>query len=99
LPHYDCYVIGAGTPGRQRSHLVPEAAGKRIFDRGAGPFPVVLIDGVAAGTWSRKERGKRLEIRVEPFRRLTAAERDELRAEADRIGRFLGTEAVFQAER
>jgi hypothetical protein len=89
LPHYDVYVIGCAPPGEQRERL----KAKPVFDRGAGPFPALLIDGVVAGTWKREQRGKRVHVRVEPFRRLTAAQRKELAAETERLGGFLGAEA------
>ncbi|MDX6515300.1 MAG: hypothetical protein QOH73_966, partial [Gaiellaceae bacterium] len=93
LAHYDCYLIGAAPPGPSRDRLVPAAAGSRIFDRGGGPSPAVLVDGVVAGTWSRRARGKRLEIRIELFQSLSASQRRALESEVGRIGRFLGAEA------
>jgi Winged helix DNA-binding domain len=88
LPQYDVYVIGCAAPGEQRERL----RAKAVFDRGAGPFPALVIDGVVAGTWKREQRGKKVDVRVEPVRRLTAAERKELGVEAERIGDFLGAE-------
>ena len=91
LPHYDVYVVGCAPPGEQRERL--RAA--EVFDRGAGPFPALVIDGAVAGTWKREQRGKKVEIRVEPSRRLTAAEKKELGVEAERIGEFLGAEPAL----
>lgn len=93
LPHYDCFVIGAAPPGRPREHLIPPAAGNRIFDRGAGPNPVLLVDGIVGGTWSRKARGRHIEVRVELFSHFPHSRRRMLQAEVDRIGRFLGADA------
>ena len=98
LPQYDCYVLG-GRFGRDR--IVPEAARDRVFAykngrfEGAAGLPVLLIDGVVAGIWERRKRGGRIEIRVEPFAPLTAAQRRQLQAEAARVGEFLGAEAVL----
>jgi hypothetical protein len=89
VPHYDVYVIGCAPPGEQRERL----KAKPVFDRGAGPFPALLVDGVIAGTWKREQRGKGVHVRVELFRRLTAAQRKELGAETERLGEFLGAEA------
>jgi hypothetical protein len=94
LPAYDVYVIGA----HPRELLIPRER-RRIFDRGAGPFPSLLLDGVVAGTWSREKRGRRLEIVVEPFGRLARAQREDLDAEAARIGAFLGLEPVLRVAR
>jgi hypothetical protein len=82
-------VIGCAPPGVQRERL----RAKPVFDRGAGPFPALLVDCVVAGTWKREQRGKRVDVRVKPFRRLTAAQRKELAAETERLGGFLGAEA------
>ena len=49
----------------------------------------LLAGGVLAGLWERRRRGKRIELRVLPIRRLTRAERAELAAEAERIGSLL----------
>ena len=95
VPDYDCYVIGAAPPGPQREAVVPPSAGSRIFDRGAGPFPALLVDGVVAGVWRRRRSGKRIELAVEPFRRLTRDERAALEDEAVRIGAFLGADPVL----
>jgi hypothetical protein len=94
LPHYDCYLIGGAPPGAAREQIVPGAAGSRIFDHGAGPSPAVLIGGRVAGTWSRTARGKRVEIRVEPFVPISRADRDALTVEAHRVAAFLGLEPV-----
>jgi hypothetical protein len=96
LPEYDVYVMGF----RERDHLVPAAVKEQIAahrrGRYEGPAGVrfVLVDGVAAGLWERKKRGKRVELRIAPARRLTKALRAELDAETERIAAFLGLEPV-----
>lgn len=96
LPQYDCYVLGCGL----RDRVVPDAARRRILGYGRGRYegavgvPVLLVDGVVAGMWERRRRGGRIEIRVESFDRLTAIQRQQLAAEAARIGQFLGAEAT-----
>jgi hypothetical protein len=97
LPQYDCYVIGSG----QRERIVPQTVRGRIRSFGRGRYegavglPVMLIDGVVSGIWGRRARGKRIEIRVEPFIRLTAAHRRQIEGEAARIGAFFGAEATL----
>ena len=49
----------------------------------------VLVDGVIAGTWTYQVRGGQLALDVAAWRKLSASERRQLTAEADRIGRFL----------
>ncbi len=97
VPQYDCYVLGSRF-GREQ--IIPEQARKRIAGYGRGPYegavgvPVVLMDGIVAGMWERRKAGKKMEVRVDVFRALRAAE-EELQAEAKRIGEFLGMEAVL----
>jgi hypothetical protein len=97
LPEYDCYVMGF----RERQQLVPENVRAQVKAHPKGRFegiaavPTVLVDGVVAGIWRRAKKGKRVEIAVEPARRLTKQERGELEAEAERIGAFLGVEPAL----
>jgi hypothetical protein len=96
LPEYDVYVMGF----REREHLVPTPVREQVAAHGRGRYEgpagvrFVLVDGVAAGLWERKKRGKRVELRVAPVRRLTKVQRAELDAETERIGAFLGLEPV-----
>ena len=90
LSHYDVYVIAC----HPRAHLIPEQK-ERIFLRGAGPNPALLVDGRVAGVWSRTLRGRRMEISVEPFGRLTDEQRRELADDAARVARTYGAEATL----
>lgn len=76
LSHYDVYVIAC----HPRDHLIPEQK-ERIFLRGAGPNPALLVDGRVAGVWRRDGR----RIGVEPFRPLSARQTAELEAERERV--------------
>jgi Winged helix DNA-binding domain len=101
LPEYDSYVMGF----REREHFVPEAVRKRLKRHPKGQFegiaavPTLLVDGMVAGLWRRAKRGKRLEIVVEPIRRLSRDERASLQHEAERIGAFLGAEPKLRVGR
>jgi len=100
LPEYDVYIMGF----REREHLVSgpvrEQVAAHARGRYEGPAGVrfVIIDGVTAGLWERKKRGKRIELQVTPARKLTPAQRAELHGEAERIGRFVGLEPVLTLE-
>jgi hypothetical protein len=97
LPEYDVYVMGF----REREHLIPEVVRDQIAAHGRGRYEgpagvrLLVVDGVAAGLWERKKRGKRLELRVMPARRLSRPRRTELDAEAERIGAFTALEPVL----
>jgi hypothetical protein len=96
LAEYDCYVMGF----REREHLVPEPVRELVKRHNRGRYegtagvPTLVLDGVVAGIWRREKRGRRIEISVEPARRLSGQERRALEGEAERIGRFLGVDPV-----
>ena len=97
LPEYDVYIMGF----REREQLVPESVRRQVGAHGRGRYegpagiPFVLGNGVAAGLWRRKKRGKRIELHVTPVRRLTRPQRAQLDAEAERIGALVGLEPVL----
>jgi Winged helix DNA-binding domain len=86
LPHFDCYLRGFHPRQELAAGHEERAAG------GTGRVPILLIDGVVAGVWERRSRGSRLEVRVDPFGRLTRELRRELEQEVERVG------AVMEAE-
>jgi hypothetical protein len=91
LWHYDVYVVAC----HPRDHLIPEQR-ERVFLRGAGPHPTLLVDGRVAGLWKRTQRGRRIECRVEPFHRLTRAQTVELAGEAARVAATFGAEPLLE---
>jgi hypothetical protein len=101
LPEYDPYVMGS----RERDELVPQSVRNLIANHGRGRYEgpagtrLVLVDGVAAGPWERRKRGRHLELEVQLTRRIRQSEREELQREAERYGAFLGLEPVLSVER
>jgi hypothetical protein len=97
LPEYDVYVMGF----REREHLVPPAVRAQVAAHGKGRYegpagtPFLLVDGLCAGIWRRRKTAKRIELTVEPARKLTRAERAGVAEEAERIGAFLGLEPTL----
>ncbi|MEU1181639.1 winged helix DNA-binding domain-containing protein [Streptomyces sp. NPDC005820] len=86
LPYFDAYVIAA----QPRELLFPGAAQGRALAGGqAGNFPVLLVDGVVAGVWHQRRRGRRTTVTVEPLDRLTARRTRELGERAERVGEVL----------
>jgi hypothetical protein len=100
LPEYDVYVMGS----RERDQLVPRSVRELIAGHGRGRYEgpagvrVVAVDGIAAGLWERRRRGRRVEIRVRLTRRLGKARGTELEREAKRLGAFLGLEPVLSVD-
>ena len=87
LPYFDAYTVGC----QPRELLFPGRAAKRALTPGgqAGNFPVLLIDGTVAGVWHLRRSGRKLDITVEPFDKLTATQRRDLDEQVERIGEFL----------
>ena len=81
LPTWDATLLVHA----RRTGVLPEEHRPRIFSsRNPHSFPTFLVDGRVAGTW-RYEGGA---VRLEPFGRLDAATRRELKQEADRLAEF-----------
>ena len=59
----------------------------------------LLVDGVAAGLWERKKRGRRLEVTVEPAKALRRTARRALEGEAQRFADFLALEPALDVAR
>jgi winged helix DNA-binding protein len=103
---FGCYRSTTSTswaPAR-RDRLIPKGVRDQIAAHGRGRYEgpagvrLLMIDGVAAGLWERKKRGKRIELRVIPARKLTRAQREELNDEVERIGAFTSLEPVLTLE-
>jgi Winged helix DNA-binding domain len=100
LPEYDVYVMGF----RERDELVPPRVRELVAQHGRGRYEgpagvrFVLVDGIAAGLWERRKRGKRIELDVRLARRLGKARRAEIEREGVRLGAFLGLEPVLSVE-
>ena len=100
LPEYDVYVMGF----RERDQLVPQRVRELVAEHGRGRYEgpagvrFVLVDGVAAGLWERRKRGKRIELQVRLARPLRKSRRSELQHEAEQIGAFFDLEPVLTVE-
>ncbi|WP_250030119.1 winged helix DNA-binding domain-containing protein [Paractinoplanes maris] len=84
LPYFDAYAVGA----HPRSETFPGAAFDRALNRGqAGNYPVLLVDGRAAGVWHQRRSGPRVHVTVEPVSDVPTT---ALKAEVERLGHILG---------
>jgi Winged helix DNA-binding domain len=92
VPSWDSYVMFY----HPRELFVSTRFRSRIFDPLRGNAPVLLKDGIAAGVWNKRKRGKTLEIRVDPFQPLSSADKRSIREEANSLGDFLGMKANVQ---
>ena len=86
LPPFDPYVMGHSS----RDHMV-EAANHSKVSRTAGWISaVVLVDGRAAGTWSHIAQKGTLKVSIEPFGRLAAKTKADVRRRAESLAETLG---------
>ncbi|MEO8288511.1 MAG: winged helix DNA-binding domain-containing protein [Chloroflexota bacterium] len=92
LPHFDCYVIGC----HPRNLLLPPDWSERVPPRTIpSQLQTLLIDGTVAGVWERQTKGRRVEVRVEPFMSLDERQKRLLEEEACRIGNIMEMEATL----
>jgi Winged helix DNA-binding domain len=88
LPSFDTYLLGH----RAKDHLVSVKHYKRIYRNQWWISPVVLIHGRIAGVWSHKFRGKKLEVEIEPFEKISGTVRTAIEREAERLAGFFECE-------
>ncbi|CAJ36413.1 conserved hypothetical protein [Methanocella arvoryzae MRE50] len=84
LPAFDPYVLGYD----DRRYLVPESYHGEVY-HGGQTVPVVLIDGLVAGVWRYERSGKRLDLKIKPFKPFDHTIRRLVAEEAEDTGRFL----------
>ena len=74
-----------GHASGERDRIVPPPLRKHVYTVNTVMPATFLVDGFVAGTW-RYERGR---VQIEPWRRLTKAERAELGSESERLADFM----------
>ncbi len=94
LPNFDVYLLAH----REKDHLLSDQHYKRVYRNQGWISPVVLIDGAIAGVWGYESRGKKFEVKIEPFAKLSKAERSGIEHEAEELGRFYGSEVQVRFE-
>ena len=87
VPSWDTYVMFY----HPREFFVSQAYRTRIFRQIQGNAPVLLVDGIAAGTWEKTRKKAGIEIVVRPFEALSSAERRAVVEEAGLLREFFGT--------
>jgi hypothetical protein len=68
---------------------------RRIQRGGGWLLPTAIVNGRVVATWSYNERGKQQSVVVEPFEEIVPTIEPGLRAEAEDVGRFFGTNPVL----
>ena len=90
VPYFDSFLLG------HKSHLnvVDEKNRKKIYRNQGWVSPTVLVDGRAQGVWSHAQKKNDLEVKIEPFSKLSSEISEQVKEEASDLGRFLGCENV-----
>lgn len=86
LPAFDTYLLGY----RDRQLAVGTEHARRVLPGGGILRPTVISSGRAIGTWTLHRSGGSGSAAVHPFEDLDPAMKQELLAEVEDIGRFLG---------
>ena len=87
LPAFDGLWLGGYG---DRDTMLPPQFRSRVYPGGGVIRPSVMVDGQAAGTWTRRTRGQTLDVVVDLFDDAGAEALNSLRAAATDLGRFLG---------
>ncbi|MEV4319887.1 winged helix DNA-binding domain-containing protein [Actinocrispum sp. NPDC049592] len=92
LPYFDAYTVGCFP----RELVFPGRAFERVLNRGqAGNYPVLLVDGVIKGVWHQRRSGRKIDVTVEPFGKLTARQHKDLEGQVDRAGEIQDGKATL----
>ncbi len=91
LPNYDEYIVAY----ENRDDLFTLASAKHLDSRQNPLFNnVLIVDGVAVGTWKKAQNASRLLVTITPFREFTRQEIIAISAAADNYGAHLSAPAV-----
>lgn len=90
LPGFDEYILGY----TERDPVLDARHARKIYSGLNLLFnPTIVIDGQIQGTWKRVIRKDRVDLRLNPFKRLSKAEAHALQRAIQRYGEFLGLRA------
>jgi len=87
VPSWDTYVMFY----HPREQFVPSAHRTKIFRKLEGIAPVLLIDGLAAGTWEKQKARNQAKIIVRPFKPLATGQKRLVVEEVSSLDEFLGS--------
>jgi hypothetical protein len=93
LPAFDQYVV---TATLQAEHLMPGPFKARVYRPQGWLSPVLLVGGRMDGTWRQEAKGRRRQIRIEPFAKLPAWARRGAEEEAERLARWSGADLQLE---
>jgi hypothetical protein len=92
LPKFDTFLLGY----KQRGLFIAPGHARRVNAGGGILKAVLLVNGSVQGTWKIISKGKAVIVQVDPFTRLSPADREALDVRVEGIGQFLGLEAALE---
>jgi hypothetical protein len=92
LPSFDEYLLGYADRGPQ---MGGEPLERVVPGRNGMFLPVVVVDGVVAGTWRRQLARSRIEVNLQLFTELPRRRRSELEVATAHWAEVAGVEAVL----
>ncbi len=84
LPNFETYLLGY----RDKSQLVSNEHYKKVYRKAGWISAVILINGRASGTWGCERKGKRVELKLEPFEKFPPEVKHKIDDEAKWMARF-----------
>lgn len=87
LPDYDNLILSHA----DRTRVIADAHRGKVSLKAARVLAAFTVDGFVAGTWKLEKRRGGQRVLLSPFKRLARADRQDLDAEAESLGRFLRT--------
>ncbi len=84
LSIYDEYTIAY----KDRSDISEERGIERMISKGNALNAVVVLDGKVVGTWKRTMKKDKLEITLNPFKKLNESKLEVVKEAAGRYGKF-----------
>ncbi len=94
-------LLGSHDPylqGRDRELVVPDPDRRKELWRTIGRAGAILRDREVAGLWRPRTSGRRLTVRLEPWTRLTKADRTAVDEQAERLARHRDVELAGVTE-
>ena len=88
LPRWDAYQMGYAPDGRGR--FANADVLDRVYESSGDGMPMVLVEGRAAGIWSSRFAGKRMEVALEMFDKPGKQLRAAIERELEGVAALLG---------
>jgi hypothetical protein len=95
LPRYDELLIGY----EHRDRVIAAKHRAAVYSKNAIVEAVVLVDGLAAGTWTLETTKTDAVVRIRPFGTLARADRAAATAEGEGVARFMVPDAKTHGAR